>query len=544
MVKPIGLPRFIDTAGFLDVPYEEIRFLTREQRAFMVTSLIKVTDPNTGMRVPLRLNPMQADIFSSIVDYEILVKWRRGGATTAYVADAMVDLITQPSQNIELFAHNDETAKQIFQQIIIPQFESIPRAIRPIADRSTVNRLVFKELGSQFVVSTAGQSVRTAESKGQARTINTLILTEFAYYAAAEEFFTKIVNCIPKIGGKVRIDSTPNGQNSFHARFVAATAGRGGYKPRFYPWWWSDLCWFGLDAGETFTPSSIELPLGKGNPFFDADKVVATHPWFREAIDAGCRLLPEQIKWRRTKIETIRPMGNLTSTDRFRVEFPEDQESCFLHSGRPLMHPSDCVVRCEMMEPIEGHFYVIGQDTSTGSSAGHPAGMVVIDITDETAHQVYSWIGFEPTDAQAERVRLLAGRYNDARIVCERNTPGDTVLTLLRRWAVPNVYMHHDHEMKDGGAPSKRKPGFPTSDVTKPRAFTELQDSLHRGELLLSCPMTCAELKAMQYDDRNIITYMGTPQLIEEEGLMSHGELAISIALAWHGRKSGGPGIA
>jgi hypothetical protein len=537
--------QFVDTAGFLDLPIEQLRNPTIDQRIFLIESLFKVNDPNLSQSVPLVLNPMQRDIFETLEDNEISLKWRRAGMTTVYVAVGLLEIITKPAVNVELFAHNDETAKQIFQQIIEPMYESIPYQVRPKADRSTVNRLVFKELGSQFVVSTAGQSIKTSESKGQARTINILICTEFAYMTAAEEFFAKAINCVPKVGGRIYIDSTPNGQNSFHSRFTLAKAGRGSFKPRFYPWWWSDLNFFELDEGETFALSDDEMQLGEGNPYFDAKEVGLRHRWFKRYIKRGCQLLPEQIKWRRATIENIRPLGSLTSTDRFRVEFPEDAESCFLHSGRPLMGPDDCVKRCEPQEPLEGHEYVIGQDTSTGSANGHPAGMVVIDITDETSRQVYSWIGWEPTDMQAEQVKLLAERYNDALIVCERNTPGDTVLTLLRRWGVSNVYMHKDHAMKEGGKKeSMRKPGFPTSNVTKPRAFTELQDSLHRRELLLCCPLTCAELKSMQYDHRDIIVYAGIPQLVQETGLESHGELAIAIALAWHGRKSGGPGIA
>lgn len=525
--------------GLSDIPIGELQNLTREQRAFLIETFIQVEDPDTGRMVPLVPNQMQRDIIMSLTDYEITVKWRRAGLTSIYVADAWIDLITRPSVNVELFAHNDKTAREIFDQVVVRQYESIPEEIRPVADRSTVNSLVFKDLGSKFVVRTAGQSIRTAEAAGQGRTVNILLCTEFAFYAYPEHFLSKIENCIPKVGGKIRIDSTPNGQNSFWSRFVSARNNDSRFHARFYPWWWSDRCTLPLDDGETEDDlhgggpiTEAEAALGVGNPFADD----------RRGQDA---LTPEQIKWRRWKIADIKPLGALTPVDRFRTEFPEDPDSCFLHSGRPLFMASDLQQRAELCEPEAGHEYVIGHDTSTGSASGHPAGTVIIDISSDPPRQVYEWIGWEPTDSQAERLVDLQSRYNDAWIVVERNYPGDSVLTLLRRWGTPYVYRHQDKELREHvGTVHTRKPGFPMSAQTKPRVFTDLQASLSRGELLLAGALTISDLKGMQYDDDDRIVYEADRASDQVRGMHTHGELAVACAIAWHGRKSGGPGMA
>jgi hypothetical protein len=553
--------QFENVANFLDVPVDDLADLTNEQRAYLIESWIQVTDPDTGKTVPLIANAMQREIAASITDYEITVKWRRGGLTTWYVADAWIDVLTKPNVSVELFAHNDKTAKDIFEQIVVRQYESLPDEIRPIADRSTVNSLYFKDMGSKFIVRTIGQSQATAESAGQGRTINVLICTEFAFWRYAEAGFDKLMNCVPIHGGKVRIDSTPNGQNSFFSRFGQARVGKSRYRARFFPWWYSNKCALPLEEGEQLDNlhnggeiTAEEDRLGAGNPLWDE----------RRGKD---KLTPEQIKWRRWKIDDIEPLGALTARDRFRVEFPEDANSCFLHTGREFFRSKDLVVKCEPLKkaldefktdaegnlvldangkPIKTgykHEHVIGLDTSTGDANGHPAGISIVDISQEPAVQVYEWIGWEPTDVQAEMVVALQERFPGI-IIVERNTPGDSVLMLLKRWGIGGVYKHRDPEMREHmQKQAKSKPGFPMSGVTKPRIFTELQLALKNDELLLCGDQTVLDLKGMKYGENDKIEYQGVPE-VGDRGIVTHGELAIATAMSWWGRKRMGAGVA
>jgi hypothetical protein len=513
-------------AGFLDLPIGQLINLTPEQRAYLIETLLMVDDPDKGKTVPLKLNAMQREIINTITDREITLKSRRAGLTTVYVADAWVDVMTRPNTAVELFAHNDKTAKDIFEQVVMTQYKSIPEEIRPDADRSTVNSLYFKDMNSKFIVRTAGQSEQTARAAGQGRTINTLILTEFGLYRYGETLYHSLANCVPKVGGKIRIDSTPEGQNSFYRRYKAAKSEGNAYTPRFFPWWYDARLKLDVRDFNLETLTDEERELGKGNPY---------------ATDA-CgedRLTLEQIAWRRAKLKDIQPLGNLTARDRFRVEFPEDDESCFLHSGRPVFMPAVLVEKGKLRKAAEGHWHVIGQDTSTGSATGHPAGIVIIDVDTTPAEQVYEWIGHEPTDIQAEKVVELQRRYPGL-IVCERNFPGDSILQLLKRWEIDDVYHHSETELKETGTKVQTfKPGFPTSGVTKPRAFVELELALSAGDLILSGPRTISDLKGMQYNDKDLIEYLGSSDNDELRGLESHGELAIAMALAWHGRKTG-----
>lgn len=497
--------------------------------------LINVFHPELREAVPLVCNDMQRDILGNITPREITLKSRRAGLTTIYVADAWIDILTIPGTKVELFAHDQDTADDIFDQVVRYQYERIPDSIRPKATTDNVRELAFKSLDSYFVVKTAGQSETVAMKKGQGRAISTLILTEMAFYAYGEDLYSKIKNCIPVRGGKIRIDSTPNGMETFYQRFRAARAGMGDFKARFYPWWWDPANWLALRPEESIEPTEEEIKSL-------ADNVERYGNPAPGASRTACGLTAEQLKFRRWKIADLLPRGSLTAEDVYIVEYPEDEQSCFLHSGRPLFLAKDLALRCKPRPAIEGHWHGIGHDSSTGDASGDPAGVAVIDL--DTGEQVYEWRGWEPTDSQAERLVQLQKDYPGI-LVVERNTPGDSVLMLLRRWGVQNVYKHRDKELREGiGVKAyKRKPGFPMSDSTKPRLFTELRHSLSRGELTLCGQKTIDDLKGFQYDDDDRIAFQGSAEHYREAGEFSHGELGVAIGLAWHARKTGSIGV-
>lgn len=519
------------------------RPIVGENRIKWIEKIIQVFHPEERRAVPLVCNPMQRDIILGITDREIVLKSRRAGLTTIFVADAWIDLITTPGTKVELFAHDLDTAQAVFEQIVRFQYEHMPDWIRPEATTDNVRELKFKDTDCSFRVLTAGQSEQVAMKKGQARVITHLLMTEFAFYAYAEDLYSRVVNCVPVQGGKVRIDSTPNGQNSFYRRFREGREGLGVYKARFYPWWWDNMNRQPVAEDEVVEPDESELgrlTLRKGD---ERVPLVSEYgnPAEGERIEA-LDLTPAQLKFRREKIAGLQPKGTLTARDVFGVEYPEDDDSCFLHSGRPVFLAKALIQKATLRDAIEGHKHSIGHDASTGDATGHPSGCSVIDV--DTGEQVYEWRGWEPTDSQAERLVELQRRYPGV-IIVERNYPGDSVLMLLRRWAIKNIYKHRDKDLREGVSIKayKRKPGFPMSDLTKPRLFTDLDLAINNGDLLLAGKKTIDDLKGYQYNDTDRIEFVGSAEHHREAGEFSHGELGVATALAWWGRKTGSIGV-
>jgi len=509
-----------------------------QQRINWIESLIEVEDPHLQRTVPMILNPMQRDIILTQRNREITLKSRRAGLTSIYVADTWLDVVTIPGTKAELVAHNQETADEIFDQVVRVQYENIPDEFRPQATTDTVRSFRFHSLGSSFKVLTAGQSESVAMKKGQSRVITNLILTEFAFYAYAEAMFSKIVNCVPVGKGKIYIDSTPNGMDSFQRRYTDARTNpdSAAYKARFYPWWWDVRNVLPIEDGQQIEPTEDEIEALACN--------VAEYgnPADGEDVIPSLGITREQLQFRRNKIETLMPQGNLTARDVFIVEFPENDQSCFLHSGRPVFLSKDLVIKAQLREAIPGHRHSIGHDASTGDASGHPAGIFITDI--DTGEQVYEWRGWAPLEVQANKLVELQKRYPGI-IIPERNYPGDTILTLLRMWGTKKVYKHVNKALKDHAntKPHKRKPGFPTSGLTKPLMFSELEIAISKGELKLAGKKSIDDLKGYQYNDSDLIEFMGSAEQRRETGELSHGELGIAACLSWWGRKAGTVGV-
>ena len=529
---------FADVAGFVGVPIEQLQTLTADQRIYLIETLLKVEHPTLNSMVPLVPNEMQTHICETIADYEITVKWRRAGLTSIYVAHAWINILTKPGWNVELYAHDWHTAKAIFEQVVIPQYNSLPKAIRPKYSALGGHYITFDEIGSQFKVGTAGQSEEVAKKKGQARTINELICTEFAFYAYPEDFIQKIENCVPP-NGVIHLDSTPNGQNSFWRRFNKALRNEGRFKARFFPWWYGSMCRLDLEARDT-----TENLHGMGPITEEEDALGTDNPYWTE--DRGRdKLTLEQIKWRRWKIADIEPLGALTPEDRFRVEYPEDPRSCFLASGRPVLPARDLVKRCELRDAIPGHHHVIGHDASTGDSSGHPCGISIIDIDTDPPEQVYEERAWIPVEGQAARLAALQQRY-PGKIIPERNGPGLAVITALKAMGVKGIYRHRIKAIQDGAKQvAARKPGFPMTSTTKPLCFEELRDAIstwqgRQPELLLAGDLTLEELSQFQYDDNDLIVF---EEQKLEDGTTVHGDVGIATAIAWQARKRTSSGV-
>jgi hypothetical protein len=98
-------------------------------------------------------------------------------------------------------------------------------------------------------------------------------------------------------------------------------------------------------------------------------------------IRAGRHEVAEYLAWRRAKIDEL-PGGE----NQFKVEYPENDVDCFEQTGRPVIQARYLKVTCRPQEPMDGHEYIIGCDTSLGFESGDPAAIEVLDIT--TGRQV------------------------------------------------------------------------------------------------------------------------------------------------------------
>ena len=387
-------------------------------RDFLIEALLKVRSKTRGL-VPLWPNRAQREYARRSSKRNIVLKARQLGMTTYVAARFFVQTITQPGTVTVQVAHDQESAEQIF-KIVHRFWENLPEAMRRgalVTSRANIRQLTFSRLDSEYRVATAAD-----ENAGRGMTIHNLHCSEVARWPGdAGEALTSLRAAVPE-SGEVVLESTPNGAGGvFYEEWQRAE--ETGYTRHFFPWWFDDGYCVEAEpaAAEPLTPEEQQL----------AEEV---------GLNAG------QITWRRIKRAQLRGLAA--------QEYAEDAVSCFRASG-------ECVFDLQAIEqafqfcgeavesrdgqrllvwfpPQAGKEYIFGVDPAGGGSEGDYSCAMVIER--RTGLQCAELHGHFPPGELAGRLVELAGWFNQAMLVVERNNHGYGVLAHLQGAGYANIF--------------------------------------------------------------------------------------------------------
>lgn len=494
--------------------------------------------------IPLPMNPIQKEYWKEKTHRDIILKPRQLGFTTLKVAQYFERVINEENINAIIIAHNADSTQKIFSSVQL-MYENLTEEKKLQLNNGSNkpkygNRKEFFFIGtnSRISVGTAGNT-----SFGRGDTINYLHCSEVAFWPNPEELMTGLLQAVP-YDGEVCIETTANGVgNYFYRTYFEAKEGQSRFIPHFYRWFDHPEYKLALEPGEKIELDQEELQL----------------------IDTY-NLSLEQIMWRRWKVSEMPDKDGLTKEDVFKQEYPEDEMSCFLTSGRPVFdikklmairkrlenninykeYTIDHAAEIEYIEvdngyeidfssfinkqykgelkvyeePIEGLEYVIGSDVAEGKYGGDYSVSVVIER--ETGRQVAELHGHWEPDVFARKTKRLGLYYNAAVVGIERNNHGHAVLNTLINYDVYE-YLYHHVSYNNTRGEEESTPGFPTNKQTKPILISDLQEGI-REEYL---PINSIEL----VDE--LITYvnLGNGKMGAQEGCYDDRVMALSIAL-------------
>jgi hypothetical protein len=185
------------------------------------------------------------------------------------------------------------------------------------------------------------------------------------------------------------------------------------------------------------------------------------------------RLDLEQIGFRRQIHANFRGLA--------RQEYAEDEESCFLASGdsvfelaaiderlKEAQEPVERRLNGELdvwLPPLKGKEYLVAVDPAGGGSEGDFSAAQVLEL--ETGLQCAEFAGHVGGLELARLVTALAGEYNQAWLVVERNNHGSGVLALAETvCGYRKIY-------RQGG-----QPGWLTTSMSRPAALGRLDAGL------------------------------------------------------------------
>ena len=273
--------------------------------------------------------------------------------------------------------------------------------VKPALSIDSKSEMRFPKRDSYFFIGTAGQ-----KAFGRGDTVSRAHLSEAAFYDDLEKILGGIAEAAEY--GQIDIETTPNGREQFYDMWQKAKTGKSPYTPIFIPWFIDDE--YSVDS---LTAKEREgLSVGVRAMFeIPSDVLIASYTKEEKLLIANVlekykiELTPGQMKWRRYKI--------WDKGDLFWQEYPEDDVSCFLQSGRSVFKkittditkkiPLDDLKNWKTKEKrnaLRGRMLYGGLDGAEGSGGGDNHCFVLIDADLETgiSYVIYEYASNEPID--------------------------------------------------------------------------------------------------------------------------------------------------
>lgn len=271
-----------------------------------------------GRKVPYVPNRSQLYYRSKKTRRNLILKGRQQGLSKEIDADQLADCVKK-STNAVVISHEKEATKRLFAAVryYVDNMEQ-----KPAVSIDSKSEMKFPKVGSSYFIGTAGQ-----KAFGRGDTVDRAHLSEAAFYANLEVILSGIAEAAEY--GQIDIETTPNGREHFYDLWQKAKAGLSPYTPIFIPWFLHEEYDVGMMTDKekgglsAAVREMFDMP-EKDFEWTEKEKEL----WKRVKHEWNMELSVGQIKWRRYKI--------WDKGDLFFQEYPEDDESCFLQSGRSV----------------------------------------------------------------------------------------------------------------------------------------------------------------------------------------------------------------
>ena len=432
-------------------------------------------------------------------------------------ADQLLDCIRKGT-NAVVISHEKEATKRLFSAVrgYMDNME-----VKPSTSIDSANEIKFPKRGSSYYIGTAGQ-----KAFGRGDTVDRAHLSEADFYDDLERILNGIGEATEY--GQIDIETTPNGRREVYDLWQKAKAGLSSFTPIFIPWFidqdysvdnFTEKERQGLSAS---VREMIDMPdeefIKTLTEEEKAFRVRAEKEWECE----GVKITLGMIKWRRYKIWDKGAM--------FFQEYPEDDVSCFLQSGRTVFSqiltlpnrriPLDSLEKWGTDKDryeLKQRMLYAGIDCAEGTLTGDAHVFSVIDIEVGTgkAHVIFEMHSNEPIDIFDTKVaKVVKDSGCKFMIGVEKNGLGIAHINKLRAL---NIQVHE----------------WVTSGTNRPVMISDIEEAYRKQELIETYPEAENEARDMEYDSTNKADH--------KKG--KHDDRVFSRAIAWQMRMVPIPGI-
>lgn len=442
-----------------------------------------------GLIVRYKPNASQRYYRTKKTRRNIILKGRQQGVSKEIDLDQLVDCISRTT-NAVVVSHEKEATKRLF-AAVRAYIDNLPSDSKPEVSIDSTSEMKFPKRGSTYFIGTAGQ-----KAFGRGDTVHRAHLSEAAFYEDLPRILAGIGEAAEQ--GTIDIESTPNGRNAFYDLWQKAKSGQSPYTAIFIPWFLHEE--YTLDAMEEKDKKGLSVAAQEMFAIPDKEWI-----WTQEELDLfkrarkyyGVKMTVGQMKWRRYKIWD---KGEL-----FYQEYPEDDESCFLQTGRSVFRsiktdPSRQIPldRPDLMSQADRDrllgnkekgkskkLLFAAVDPSEGTEDGDPHAFVVIEpeMKSNVATVVFELVSNDPIDVFAGKVADICNKYNIALLV-EKNGIGRSMCMRL-----DDLEVSYDEWI--------------TGANNRASMVADLETAYRKHELIESYPEAETEARDMIYDEKN-----------------------------------------
>jgi hypothetical protein len=469
----------------------------------LIQGLLKLRNKR-GKMVPFNLNLAQQYYWARKTRRNLIVKARQKGISKIIDGDQLIDCIRKPT-NAVVISHEKEATKRLFSSVrsFIDNL-----SVKPEMSIDSKSEIRFPKSGSSYFIGTAGQ-----KAFGRGDTVQRAHLSEAAFYDNLERILTGISEAAEY--GQIDIETTPNGRDQVYDMWQKAKGGMSSYTPIFIPWFIDNE----YSTDEMTEEEKGGLSKSVQEMFLIPEKefeVSYDEKKLNERVkkEWGIELTIAQLKWRRYKIWDKALM--------FYQEYPEDDVSCFLQSGRTVFAnittditkriPLDNLERWgatkEQKEALRKRRMFAGVDGAEGTPTGDRHSFAVVDVEKGKGYVVYEYTSNDPIDIFWNRIKGIMSKF-DITLGIEKNGVGVA------------------HVQKAKQLKIKYKE-WETTAASRPLMITELEEAYRKEDLIESYPEAENEARDMEYSEKNRA----------EHKAGKHDDRIFARAIAWQIRKS------
>lgn len=524
------------------VPLSQVR----DDYELYSTNFLKIVNIKVeGQLIPFEWNKPQRKLAAAVKWQEqrglpvrvVILKSRKVGISTWVQGWNFWRAHLRENRNAVTIAHDQESSMLLFeaQRRFYDHFAEFPDSHPLWVQKRHLTRRQIS-----FISNRSSTRVLVV-SKGTGRGMDAFDVhaSEFAFWETAKEAMLAIRNAVPRLAGtSVFIESTPHGWgNEFHGEWERAKAKTSGYIAVFIGWY--------------------DDPRANAIPWFDERDLDETE---RELIGLyGVTL--ENLAWRRNMIAD--ECGGDAET--FLQEYPSDDRSCFLSSGRPAFDAEGMRYQQDGVpspDPWEGappaseieagtasgpnliirptqrgrlriykdvvprHHYIAGIDPSEGDPGSTASPIAVLD--QYTMELSALWYGRTPPDLLAEHAVRICNYYNEAGMIWEANNHGLAFGQRVSDLEYFNVYMRKTSDESVAQAQTD-KPGYMNTERSRQHLFNTLRAYVREARIkkwpALRDPVMVGEILTLIYEG---------DKAVAQPGRLYDTLIAFGLALVWH----------